>query len=232
MNKEKLRDSIESLPATTLENEQYCVTEILINQSNVLEIIDQLEEPETFDKKEFEALNKEFQNVSHQLDELVTYIYQDMKIKPMDYKDIVSIAIDLLKKNKKEKPVVPQFVADWIEYCKKCYWDLSSFLSLENMAKSKAPISKENRRLLEKYRLDGNVDAMARAWLDGYEVEETLYYMPLPYQSNSTIYYYKQDDGKISFKQGGMMKDHSKFTKEELDKYFPEIKHMAEEVQE
>lgn len=46
MNKEKLRDSIESLPATILENEQYCVTEILINQIKVLEMIDQLDEPE------------------------------------------------------------------------------------------------------------------------------------------------------------------------------------------
>lgn len=114
-DKEWLKEQTAQIVGFDLDHRFGIMSDRYIPLNKLLELIDQLDEPETFDKKEFEALNKEFQNVSHQLDELVTYIYQDMKIKPMDYKDIVSIAIDLLKKNKKEKPVVPQFVADWFE---------------------------------------------------------------------------------------------------------------------
>lgn len=123
-----------------------------------------------------------------------------------------------------EKPVVPQFVAKYIEIQRE-YGHENIRIAIKRIEGRG-----EHSRLFNWFFFENNSDLFAKAWLYGYVVEETLYYMPLPYQSNNTIYYYKQDDGKISFKQGGMMKDHSKFTQEELDKYFPEIKHMAEEV--
>ncbi|HEM0758262.1 TPA: DUF1642 domain-containing protein [Listeria monocytogenes] len=70
---------------------------------------------------------------------------------------------------------VPQFVADWIEYCKKHCLVLSEALEddYENSYMSEAVTDwfedcRENQELF------------ARAWLDGYEVEqEPLYYVKL-----------------------------------------------------
>lgn len=129
-----------------------------------------------------------------------------------------------------EKPVVPQFVADWFE--KEGLNNLENRIVYQCNHEKDLPTSQFSE--FDKWfstPTKNPIETLIKM-KDGYEVEKPLYHMPLPYQSNSTIYYYKQDDGKISFKQGGMMKDHSKFTQEELDKYFPEIKHMAEEVQE
>ena len=51
-----------------------------------------------------------------------------------------------------QKVVVPKFVAEWLEYCKGAYRDLQMVLS----------------------RLDH--DTIARAWLDGYEIEQEKLY--------------------------------------------------------
>lgn len=134
--------------------------------------------------------------------------------------------LEISQLDEPEKVVVPQFVAKYIEIQREYGYENIRIVIKRIEGRG------ERSRLFNWFFFENNSDLFAKAWLYGYVVEETLYYMPLPYQSNSTIYYYKQDDGKISFKQGGMMKDHSKFTQEELDKYFPEIKHMAEEVQE
>lgn len=59
-----------------------------------------------------------------------------------------------------------------------------------------------------------------------YEVEkEKLYWMPVPYLS-FPLHYCVGEDGKISCRQGNPQN----FTQEELDKYFPEIKHFAVSV--
>lgn len=75
---------------------------------------------------------------------------------------------DLKQLDKQQKPVVPQFVADWIEYAKKkgdslrgafCPWELygAEYIKANNW-------------------IDANQETFARAWLIGYEVEkEPLY---------------------------------------------------------
>ena len=55
-----------------------------------------------------------------------------------------------------QKVIVPKFVAEWIEYCKQYNLDLQDLLSrLKNGGEM----------------IPERVDMMARAWLDGYEVE-------------------------------------------------------------
>ncbi|TLQ04735.1 DUF1642 domain-containing protein [Marinilactibacillus psychrotolerans] len=184
----------------------------------VIELIDQVDQPDDYFEIAFERGNKLIE-LGQKIKEMQTE-RQEMKQE-----------INRLKNNQLDEPekvVVPQFVADWIEESKsKPLRSLfTTFAYIEEQRWDMVP--KEIWNFISKE--PDNDEVFAKAWLYGYVVEETLYYMPLPYQSNNTIYYYKQDDGKISFKQGGMMKDHSKFTQEELDKYFPEIKHMAEEV--
>lgn len=67
-----------------------------------------------------------------------------------------------------EKVKVPQFVADWIDYFKKNGdWDL--FQAMDYLFGKK-----EIREWLE---YKNNQDLFARAWLDGYEVEEEKRYL-------------------------------------------------------
>ncbi|EQA6969843.1 DUF1642 domain-containing protein [Listeria monocytogenes] len=96
-------------------------------------------------------------------------------------------AIDYLFKqnqvSKVELVKVPQFAADWIEYCEKYYWELSKALrpTYEDNC-----MPKEVMDWFEDCR--ENQELFARAWLDGYEVEqEPLYYVRLPIVRLNTL---------------------------------------------
>ncbi|WP_271006697.1 DUF1642 domain-containing protein [Listeria seeligeri] len=69
-------------------------------------------------------------------------------------------------------PVIPQFVADWIEYCKKHCWGLSE--ALEDTYENSC-MPEEVMDWFEDCR--ENQELFARAWLDGYEIKEPLYYI-------------------------------------------------------
>ena len=69
---------------------------------------------------------------------------------------------------KREKVVVPQFVADWIEECKDD--DFHLFGAMEE-------ISSNQKKLDYWFREDDNMELFARAWLDGYEVEKEKRYL-------------------------------------------------------
>ena len=62
------------------------------------------------------------------------------------------------------KPVVPQFVADWIEQRKDEGWKLSQMFLQANLEE------KYGRWIID------NQETFARAWLDDYEVEEEKRY--------------------------------------------------------
>lgn len=66
-----------------------------------------------------------------------------------------------------KKVTVPQFVADWIEECKDD--DFHLFGAMEG-------ISSNQKKLDYWFREDDNMELFARAWLDGYEVEEEKRY--------------------------------------------------------
>ena len=66
-----------------------------------------------------------------------------------------------------EKVVIPKFVADWIEECKDD--DFHLFGAMEG-------ISLNQKKLYYWFREDDNMELFARAWLDGYEVEEEKRY--------------------------------------------------------
>jgi len=67
----------------------------------------------------------------------------------------------------REKVTVPQFVADWIEECKND--DFHLFGAMEE-------VSLHQKKLDYWFREDDNMELFARAWLDGYEVEEEKRY--------------------------------------------------------
>ncbi|EJZ5364445.1 DUF1642 domain-containing protein [Listeria monocytogenes] len=81
----------------------------------------------------------------------------------------------IAKEKEPELVVVPQFVADWINYCEQRDYDLSCLLDYDDSG-----MSYEIDKWLRSK--DSNQELLARAWLDGYEVKkEPLYYVMLPY---------------------------------------------------
>ncbi|PWF38839.1 DUF1642 domain-containing protein [Enterococcus faecium] len=81
------------------------------------------------------------------------------------YKEILE---DLKQLDEPQKPVVPKFVADWIEYAKKKGDSLA--ISFKPWNLYGVEYSKTDRWI------EDNQETFARAWIDGYEVEkEPLY---------------------------------------------------------
>lgn len=78
---------------------------------------------------------------------------------------VIELASEL---DEPQKSVVPQFVADWIEECKDD--DFHLFGAMES-------ISSNQKKLDYWFREDDNMELFARAWLDGYEVEEEKRYL-------------------------------------------------------
>ena len=72
------------------------------------------------------------------------------------------------------KPVIPQFVVDWIKRQRKFGYE-SAFISMARL--------RNNAPEKVKFWFDNNPDTYARAWLDGYEVEkEKLYQVKIESQ--------------------------------------------------
>lgn len=77
----------------------------------------------------------------------------------------ITTAINLTEKlDEPKKPFIPQFVADWIERCKEAKHNLCGVLEF-------AP-TKVDQWIFHTHKKSERVDLVARAWLDGYEVEE------------------------------------------------------------
>ncbi|HFI0164441.1 TPA: DUF1642 domain-containing protein, partial [Streptococcus suis] len=90
--------------------------------------------------------------------------------------------------------VVPKVVAEWIEECKRSGWHLQKVLSnLDDDEKVGDWAYNENDDLIPE-----KVDMIARAWLDGYEIEqEQLYTVELfngqPLVEVNNVLYFNQD---------------------------------------
>lgn len=79
--------------------------------------------------------------------------------------NIEAILLKLKKIEYGKKVKVPDFVADLIEYAKIRDWDLEDvFLNIANEL--------DTSEISEWFYTQGNMDVIARAWLDGYETEK------------------------------------------------------------
>lgn len=131
---------------------------------------------------------------------------------------------DLQQLDEPEKVKVPQFVANWIDYFKKNGdWDL--FQAMDYLFGKK-----EIREWLE---YKNNQDLFARAWLDGYEVEETKYVVT---DGNHLYFKNYQEDIEIVIlvdEQPGTMEYVKKFnTKEEAQEAADILGWKVQEVEE
>lgn len=67
-----------------------------------------------------------------------------------------------------EKPVLPQFIADWLEVCKE---NLGFSLS-SAMSHSTSAMKAQSNKVQGWFNLKNNQETFAKAWLFGYEVEK------------------------------------------------------------
>ena len=83
--------------------------------------------------------------------------------------------------NKQEKPVVPQFVADWIKWCKRNSVTLLGAMSPIDELGTAICNDKKVKSLDASKWATRNQETFAKAWLFGYEVEkEKLYTVEIP----------------------------------------------------
>ena len=128
--------------------------------------------------------------------------------------EIVSIDEHFIYKSiESQKPVIPKFVADWIEYFKKYSGSLYGSI---------APYSYYGHAITDDFVGDvkkilgwirNNSETYARAWLDGYEVEkEKRYWVKLKAVDQYLVS--AKDEKFLGFLQSKLR---SKFTRKELE---------------
>ncbi|WP_238600282.1 DUF1642 domain-containing protein [Listeria monocytogenes] len=126
----------------------------------------------------------------------------------------------LFKKNqvsKVELVKVPKFVADAIGTFKEKEYDLAVAIDYETYTDECVKELSLDKTMCGWLWETSNQELLARAWMDGYEIEqEPLFIMPIPYSVLPVHYYINRLD-EISFKQGNAQK----FTWNEIEKYFP-----------
>lgn len=83
--------------------------------------------------------------------------------KIVDHSEVIKLIEQL---DEPQKPVVPQFVADYIKYTKATDWDLQEAMD---------DVAYEDNKDLRKW-FNNNIEIFARAWLDGFTVEKEKRY--------------------------------------------------------
>lgn len=95
--------------------------------------------------------------------------------------DTSEVLKDLRQLDEPQKPVVKQFVADWIKYCKFTNVNLGRALFISDIDFYDYANQEDSSKLKEFLGTETNQELFARAWLDGYEVEkEKRYVVKIP----------------------------------------------------
>lgn len=102
-----------------------------------------------------------------------------------------------------EKVKVPQFVADWIEEAKKSCETVVEFFGYKF----------SNIEMIKYLKNKERINLVARAWLDGYEVEEEERYTVVTKATKQPLYYNAMDK-KLFFSMGGLA---TNFTRKQLE---------------
>ena len=109
---------------------------------------------------------------------------------------------------------IPQFVADWIEYCKEHNFTLFGCLDPANVFESLAGETFEGdvRKCIRWCRKESN--NFARAWLDGYTVEKEKQYEVILCNGQSLKTVYRQGEDRLDFEK--VYGDLERFTRKQL----------------
>lgn len=126
--------------------------------------------------------------------------------------DTLEVLKDLRQLDEPKKVKVPQFVADLLEFAKLNDWDLEDVFEDVRNEHSDTEIS-------EWFYQKKNMDILARAWLDGYEVEKEKRYIVTLKSSGQKLYYHTEDEDYIFSSYDGVFYSeyHTKTDLEEND---------------
>lgn len=95
------------------------------------------------------------------------YVYMKRNLEM--WVSIPDILEDLKQLDEPQKVKIPKFVAERIEYAQASDWDLEDvFLNIANEL--------DTSEISEWFYTQGNMDVIALAWLDGYEIEQEKRY--------------------------------------------------------
>lgn len=126
--------------------------------------------------------------------------------------DTSEVLKDLKQLDEPEKVTIPQFVANYIEYAKNTDWDLQDLFKL---------IDDEDSVELQRWFYHKcNQETLAKAWLDGYEVEEEKRYrvvMPNISSTGGVLTRIKHDDSWIWIDTLGTIIEGRTHTRKELE---------------
>ena len=90
----------------------------------------------------------------------------------------LSEVMDLIKQlDEPQKVVIPQYVADWIEYCKNTFLSLARALNVSEEDFHNYANQKDHIELLTFLGSMVNQEKFSKAWLFGYEVEKVKKYL-------------------------------------------------------
>lgn len=149
--KEKLKQEVEKIMTVTEYGGGWTVKK-KVDVDELFNLINQLDEPEVLSEDWIDDNKK-------------MYLINAMHAVPVN-------KLQNLLVPKQELPVIPQFVAEWIDFKKKSEISYDNiFQAIDELYKSRT--SRAHSWVLK---TDENKDAFARAWLDGYTVEEEQKY--------------------------------------------------------
>lgn len=89
--------------------------------------------------------------------------------------DTLEVLKDLRQLDEPQKVTIPQFVADWIKYCKNTNVTMTRALLVGEVDFYNYANQKDLSRLTDFFSDGKNQEIFARAWLDGYTIEEKRY---------------------------------------------------------
>ena len=206
MNKQELINRIIALPYESYKYNPY------IELKRVLGLLEQLDEPQPIKLKDVIARIKVFDGGTQKVwfNEILNELgsdYGTLKYKAgyeqgklegewvgQQLKDADKIRQEL------NKPVILQFVADWIKYCKNTGVTLVRALMVEEIDLYNYANQKDSEKLKAFLRVKKNQELFARAWLDGYTVEKEKRYrvslkngQPLLKAYSGEALYFSQD---------------------------------------
>lgn len=116
---------------------------------------------------------------------------------------------DLEQLDEPQKPVVPQFVADWIEVCKE-------HLTTSLYTAMYPNFMRENNQsfdLISWIKKTSNQETFARAWLDGYEIEKDRQYTIVMKGTKQPLFYNNLHE-RLFFSLGELA---TRFTRKQIE---------------
>ena len=111
-----------------------------------------------------------------------------LKKYPFGKVEIKQVLKDLDKLDEPKKVTIPQFVADWIKYCKLTSVDLYHAFEMSDLYLGNYAYQKDYPKLKGYFESENNQEIFARAWLDGYKVEENRYLVKMKGLSENDCY--------------------------------------------